>query len=194
MTNRCGGSPCAGPPSWCARSRVACAVVSLIGSLLIGTDCRESLAPHGVDRNGGTVRSPDRVATLEIPEGALSQTTQSTVSPESDSAGHGVLVAGTVYDFQPSGLQFAQPARLIIKYDPARLPAGVGPSQLKLMRSDSVWEQVPGSTVDSANETVWAGERRGRGRIPSRRGRRCGREARRRSAECARGSSRGASA
>ena len=64
--------------------------------------------------DGGSVTSSDGKMTLTIPAGALDEDTEITITPvETD--------AGTVYEFQPDGLVFNEPATATYKMDAAEM-------------------------------------------------------------------------
>ncbi|MFM8386573.1 MAG: hypothetical protein ACKOCB_07155 [Planctomycetia bacterium] len=97
-------------------------------------------APMGIE--GGTATAGP--ATLVVPPGALAQPTALAMMPESvplpvqDPAGLPCTTAplpGRVC-IGPVGLALQVPARLVMRYEPASLPSGVGPGDLVLLVSD----------------------------------------------------------
>jgi ZU5 domain len=83
--------------------------------------------------SGGTVQMSDGTA-VNIPAGALTQTTQITVGnePNSVSITDEVLV-GSVYRFGPEGTQFATPVTVTLDYDPSKLPTGDTSTDIVIM-------------------------------------------------------------
>ncbi len=99
---------------------------------------------------GGTVTSTDGNATVVIPAGALLQPTGISVVPATTFPASALLIAGTPYDFEPSGTQFAQPVTVRIRYDPAKTPAGMPQRAIQLdIAGTAAWSAVGGSTVDT---------------------------------------------
>ncbi|MDJ0655350.1 MAG: Ig-like domain-containing protein [Xanthomonadales bacterium] len=99
----------------------------LISSSRIGQD---------VGAGGGVVISPDGLVTLDIPPGALSQTTRITIRKlmpqdlDADLAAAGPLAS---YEFGPDGLQFSQPVGFTAEIDsqiPGAPPATMTPATL----------------------------------------------------------------
>ncbi len=70
---------------------------------------------------GGVIQMPDRKVTLEIPPGALSSPTLITIQPASFPEDPNI-VPGTGYQFLPSGILFARPARLTLCYKAEDVP------------------------------------------------------------------------
>jgi len=94
-------------------------------------------------------------ARLSIPPGALDHAVPITVEAVGDAFADPVVVPGTAKDFGPDGLRFARPAELAIAYDRRLLPAGVDEASLRLHKAYSEgWREVPGSTVDVAQQVV----------------------------------------
>lgn len=88
----------------------------------IGGNGGTGSAPIGPE--GGVVVSADGMAELAVPAGALSEIVEISVSAISP-PGESMEFVTPAYDFQPDGLTFAHPAKLTLRYDPARLPSGV---------------------------------------------------------------------
>ena len=92
-----------------------------------------------IGSSGGTISMPGGNATLTVPPGALNSDVIISVSQGTGENPSGIL-PGSIYDFEPSGTQFALPVTINIKYDPAQLPAGISESNLKLAyESDGNW-------------------------------------------------------
>jgi hypothetical protein len=65
-------------------------------------------------------------------------------------------LADTSFVFGPAGSSFAQPVRVTVRFDAARLPAGTLPETLQIAKAtDDGWSALP-STVDAAAGTVSA--------------------------------------
>ncbi|HUL63037.1 MAG TPA: hypothetical protein VLW55_00330 [Burkholderiaceae bacterium] len=116
-----------------------------------------------VDAAGATLASSDGNLQLVVPANALASArtiTAAPFAPEMEPVPN--VVPGTGYAFGPDGLAFEQPARLSIRYDPAKLPAGTDEANLVLakIRADGVLELAAGIQVDVANRTV-SGDIRG---------------------------------
>ncbi len=108
-----------------------------------------------VDASGATVSSAGGLATLVIPSQALGASTRISIAPMAAPPAAPQLVPGTAFDFGPTGTQFAQPVTVDLHYNPAQVPAGVDPSQLRLyLRNGSSWSVVAGSSVDTAAHIV----------------------------------------
>ncbi len=104
---------------------------------------------------GGTVSAAGGQVTLVVPAGAVATPVTVTVAPVSVPPANPGLVANTTFDFGPNGTTFAQPVQLTIEYDPADIPSGIMEADLLLQAVvNSVWQPVPGSTVDEAANTV----------------------------------------
>jgi len=111
-------------------------------------------APAPVGCGGGTVTSADGEVGLIIPPTALSQSTSITVAPSTGTVDPGIL-AGSVYDLEPSGTTFAAPVTLTIHYDPTKIPAGDDEGSLKLYENSGTgWERVAGSGPSLTDHTV----------------------------------------
>lgn len=110
-----------------------------------------------VSSAGGAVASSDASAGLAVPAGAVTDGTTLTVAPATGAPPATNLVTSTTYNFGPNGAQFAVPVTVTIAYDPAKLPSGVRPQDLKLFTYDAAaarWVPVVGSQVDSLAHTV----------------------------------------
>jgi len=110
-----------------------------------------------VGASGGTVTGLNGKVTLVIPAGAVSQNTNFTIEAARGLPGEPRLVTGTALEIGPTGTNFAQPATLTIKYDPASIPSGSQPDSLALYTvSGGNITAVAGSTVDTGAKTVRA--------------------------------------
>lgn len=110
-----------------------------------------------VGPGGGTARSTDGRARLEVPAGALSdeavlnvETASGSDVPDTDG-----FVPGSAYRLETDGSELGEGARLIIRYDPGSIPGGVQESSLRLRRADGEqWRSVSGSSVDVSADEV----------------------------------------
>jgi hypothetical protein len=104
---------------------------------------------------GGTVSAAQGAVALAIPAGALPATIQLSVAPAEAGGGEQVM-SGASYNFGPEGTQFAQPVTLALTYDPAKLPAGLPASAIRVgYFVDGEWEPVlEGAETDAATKKV----------------------------------------
>lgn len=117
-----------------------------------------------VSAAGGTVQSSGGEVNLQFPANAVGEAVSISVAPVAATAptlpketASSRLVPGAIYEFGPSGTQFAEPVRLAISYDPARLPSGVVEGTLRLFRAyPDGWRMISGSTVSVADRKVAA--------------------------------------
>ncbi len=104
---------------------------------------------------GGTINAAGGAVSLTLPAQAVSGPLALTVAPAANPPAG--VIAGTAFEFGPSGTQFAQPVTLKIQYDAAQVPPGADPTLFRIhLLNGSTWEAVPGSTVDVATRTVTA--------------------------------------
>ena len=96
------------------------------------------------------------VVQLVIPPGAVSTNQTFSATPVTDTVGDPDVIAGRTYRFEPSGVTFAQPVEMRMRYDGATLPAGASPKSLQLRKLvNGAWQAVATDLrVDSANGTV----------------------------------------
>ncbi len=100
--------------------------------------------------------SPDSVLTLDMPWYAVDTTTTITVTATTDCPADPGLVPGTVYEYEPDGLQFGSSPTLSVKYDPANIPARTPESSLRIAEVVAgAWSPLQ-STVDTDAHTVSA--------------------------------------
>ncbi len=103
---------------------------------------------------GGLVARPDSSAILQIPAGALAANTTITIAATASPPANPRLIAGTAYDFGPSGTTFAQPVTVRLKYSAAAAVAA-DPTLFRLHRYNGTsWQEVAGSTVDQAQREI----------------------------------------
>jgi hypothetical protein len=141
----------------------ACAMLALA---LVSTACGgDSSGGTGlttptnkVGAKGGTVTTTDGTVALAVPAGALSTQTTITIAKTADPVSSEHVVGGTVYEFGPSGTQFAQPITMTLAYDTAALPDATDPASLRIgtLVGDK-WEPITeGLIIDSVNHKVSA--------------------------------------
>jgi hypothetical protein len=111
------------------------------------------------------VQTDDGGIVLSVPSGALSNATQINLAPApiESTLPYSGIVSGTLFDFKPHGLAFATPATVTIKYDPAKVPAGIDPATLVILSTQpgedtgltplTHWEERP-SNVNTATRQV----------------------------------------
>ncbi|MEP6780633.1 MAG: Ig-like domain-containing protein [Gemmatimonadaceae bacterium] len=105
---------------------------------------------------GGTVIAAGGKVQLAFPAGAVTSNTAIAVTPIAAPASNGLIIAGTAYEFGPSG-SFAVPIDATIKYDASQLPANASQKLLGLYTLvGPIWELIPNSIVDSVAHTVHA--------------------------------------
>lgn len=108
-----------------------------------------------VPTSGGSVSAGGGAVTVSIPTGALAAVTTITVRPVTTAPSDPAVVAGTWYDFGPSGAQFSQPVTIRIRYTAAQVSVGADETLFRLFAlSNGAWTPVPGSTVEPATRTV----------------------------------------
>ena len=106
---------------------------------------------------GGTVATQDGTASVAIPAGALTATTQITIAPATTPPADANLIGGTAYEFGPTGTQFQTPVQLRLKYDESRFPDEVNEDDLFIAKNvNGVWQRIPGaiSGNSASNEVV----------------------------------------
>jgi Tol biopolymer transport system component len=103
---------------------------------------------------GGTITTEDEAVVLEIPEGALSEEVGITIEPDGNVASGVGLLAGSVYDFEPDGLEFSPPASLTIAFSPTDGLAASAVAVLDELESGD-WDELP-SIADGTAKTVTA--------------------------------------
>ena len=117
--------------------------------------CNErSISFENFDPNGepGLYTSADGLASVNIPEGALSESTEITVDPAAE-APEGYF--DQAFHFGPDGTSFTKAVTITIQYDPSDLPSEAQESELVLgTYEDGEWKLLEGSTADTKNHTV----------------------------------------
>ena len=138
---------------------VACTAAAI--TVPADRDDESSPPPSGVPAEatvgpgGGTVAGETRAMVLVIPAGALDEEVTIKITPDTATT-HPWAIAGTVYQFEPAGLEFRQPATLSIRYDPAQVTSSDPARGIALHRIDGDdWLELD-SVVDSQAHTVSA--------------------------------------
>jgi hypothetical protein len=93
--------------------------------LFAAASCGKSTSPpSSIGPSGGQVEAAGGGATVAVPAGALTTSTNVTVTGTSATAPTGTTSVGAPYLFGPEGTQFAQPVTVTLAFDPTQLPAG----------------------------------------------------------------------
>jgi hypothetical protein len=104
---------------------------------------------------GGTLTFLNGSVRLDFPAGAVAADTMVSVTQVNASARHPAPLGGTLFELQPS-MNFAQPVRLTLRFDPAQLAATMDAQTLRVGRSDAQGWVSLDSTVDAVAGTVSA--------------------------------------
>lgn len=108
-----------------------------------------------VSSAGATFSAQGGAVNVVVPAGALSQTSSVTVGPAVSTPPSARLLAGTAFDIGPSGLTFAQPVTITLKYNASSIPGDNPESGLQLYEVvGSSWRVVAGSSVNLSAKTV----------------------------------------
>lgn len=112
----------------------------------ISASASVTVAPLGtvIGPAGGTVTSSDGNATLVVPAGALGTPIDVVLTAGDDApfANDPLYVGGTAYRLGPATVQLQVRAQLQIRFDPARVPAGVYHEQLRIReRLQNQWRE-----------------------------------------------------
>ena len=111
-----------------------------------------------VAASGGTAATPDGKARVDVPSGALSDSTIISVVPAPDSllpSPAPGYVTGSAYQYRPDGTQFSKPVQITLVYNPASVPSGSSESSIRLHTVlNGQWVPVTGSTVDTSLHSV----------------------------------------
>lgn len=92
---------------------------------------------------------------LTVPAGALTQTaTFALVTGTDTTADTGFTPAGTAVKVTPDGQTFGTPATLVLRYDPALLPAGKSASDIRVLKRDDATGQLTLLTPSSTTSTT----------------------------------------
>ncbi len=130
--------------------------ISWLLLLLLVSSCENgSNTPPNTDvgPEGGIINGPDGCK-LEIPAGALDSKVTITITKASGTAA-GASFAGSIYEFEPHGLQFAESVTVTIPFDANEYGGDI--SKLKLLWAallEGPWEALEKSVVDSTSGTI----------------------------------------
>jgi len=107
-----------------------------------------------IGSSGGTLSTSGGNATLTVPPGALNSDVIITAKLITGGTPPG-FIPGTVYSFEPSGIQFNEPVIVDIKYNVGSLPVGFIENDLVLaFVENGKWVTIPNSIVDTLNDVV----------------------------------------
>lgn len=128
-------------------------VTGRVGSVLAGVQV--TVQGFQIGGSGGVVTSADGRVRLQIPSGALTGPTVISIRPAVGVPDDAVVADGSLYTFEPSGLQFAAPVTVTITYG---ANPGIAPGAeryLALHRwTNGVWVPVSTMTADTLQNTV----------------------------------------
>jgi uncharacterized protein YjdB len=110
---------------------------------------------------GGEVTSADGLGTLMVGAAALSDEIEISIHriPDGTYGNNPLYVPGSAFELVPDGVQFQERVRFMIRYDPANLPVGVTPEQLRIQYYDHVqnrWRETLQNQVRVAEHEVEA--------------------------------------
>jgi hypothetical protein len=164
------GKPLTGRPEvWTSSDPTVATVVSGLvtgvgkGTATISVTVETITATVSVEVRDGQVVGPaggffsalDGSVSIGIPAGAVASARNISVKAATDSPSARRLMPGTVYELGPSGIQFATPVTIAIKYDPSKILPDSPESGLQLYEAlNGAWQVVPGSSVDPSTKTV----------------------------------------
>lgn len=96
--------------------------------------------------------------TLDVPAGAVGVDVLFTAVPATNLPSNGpATVPGTAWEFGPSGIVFATPVTLTIKYDPALIPPGLQESELRIHKLvNGTYVQQNAGSIDLVAHTASA--------------------------------------
>lgn len=104
---------------------------------------------------GGRLTAANGKVGIVIPAGAVSSSQVITVELVTNPPSDPNLAAGSLFEFGPDGLQFAEPVTLSISFDPNSIPGHGRAAGLRIFkRVGSDWQETDGGTVDAATGTV----------------------------------------
>lgn len=147
------------PLSWW--SRASCVATLCAGVLACGGGSEEAPRPPPASSNvvgpaGGTLSFLGGTVTLAFAPGAVAADTAIDVQAATIADRHPAPLTGSSYELQPSGIRFAQPVRLTLRYDAAQVPADMDAQTLHIGKSTADGWASLDSTVDAAAGTVSA--------------------------------------
>lgn len=135
---------------------VAIGTATITASIEGHTGSAEVTVKEGavVSSAGASFSVLNSTVSVEIPPGALTQTRNITIEPSSSFPTNDRVVAGTTFDFRPTGTTFAQPVTISIKYDPSKV-VNSPESGLQLYEAvGNAWRVVPESGVNTTTKVV----------------------------------------
>jgi glucose/arabinose dehydrogenase len=131
----------------------ACCLLLFFGAC--GGDSPSEPLTGSVGPAGGTLAFAAGKVRLEVPPGAVASEVTFTVESATGYPDDPRIVDETIYRFGPEGLQFAEPVRLTLSYERAKIPAGLREGELRLFRVvGAAWQQVSGSEPDATARSV----------------------------------------
>ncbi len=120
-----------------------------------GTATIDVRAGAAIGPAGGVLSLLNGQVTLNIPAGASPQSVNLLVRPVPDPVQSPLVVPGTVIEIAPDGTSFQQPITLGIRFEPARIPAGLTEVSLQLYYlSNGAWIKMGNSTVATSTHVV----------------------------------------
>jgi PQQ-like domain/Bacterial Ig-like domain (group 2) len=112
--------------------------------------------------SGGVIRNPDSTFVLTMGSRVFPRPTLVVVRPAPDSLGDARVVPGTLFSVANDSLTFFPSALLRLRFDPARIPAGLSLESLQLhVRAPQGWAPVFLTSLDQNARTVQASILRG---------------------------------
>jgi len=106
-----------------------------------------------IGTQGGVLTAAGGVVTLNVPAGGVQQPTLISVRTVPNPVADTRVLTSSIFELGPIGSLMR--GTLAIKFDPAKLPAGIAGESLQLYTySGNSWVLVPGSTVDLNAKTV----------------------------------------
>ena len=107
-----------------------------------------------VSTAGASFSVLNSIVSLDVPAGALTQTRNVTIAPATSFPASERVVPGTTFEFGPTGVTFAQPVTISIKYDPSKV-INSPDSGLRLYEVVGAgWRVVSESSVNTDTKTV----------------------------------------
>lgn len=100
---------------------------------------------------GGSVKTSDNNVEVQIPAGALDQTTTITIAPATAPIAGAI---GQAYEIGPTGTQFNQPITLLLRYEPQTLGSTAATSLVIATVSGGQWQPIQDIAVDTSGHSV----------------------------------------
>ena len=127
----------------------------LMFSLILGCGTKVNDSPKNpntIDSGGGTVKSDDEDALVNIPEDAISEEETITVKAISSPISGNI---GSAFEFGPDGVVFDKPVTISIVYKETDIPSNMDESKLRLGKlMNNEWIGIADSTVDTEKNVV----------------------------------------